>query len=66
MNARRVNTILNGYPQAMTIIYILLLIAALGCFVLACTRLAARVNLIALGLAFWVAVPLIQHLRALN
>lgn len=54
----------------MTVVYLLLLLAALICFIAAAFRGAdgvgrVRANLIALGLAFWVAVPLLQTIRAL-
>lgn len=45
----------------MTVIYLLLLVAALVCFVLAAFNVNVRnVTLMAAGLAFWVLVPLIQ------
>lgn len=52
---------------SMTIIYFLLLLAAFACFLFeAFSRTKpARPLLIALGLAFWVAVPLLQTVRAL-
>lgn len=53
----------------MKLIYFLLLLAAAVCFVAAAfgrTSIGRRsVNLVALGLMFWVLVPLIQELRAL-
>lgn len=58
----------------MTLAHFLLLLAALACFVFAVygssraglQERASRVNYVALGLAFWVAVPLLQTLRALT
>lgn len=49
----------------MTVIYLILLIAALVCFVIAALapHQPARVNLVALGLGFWVLVPLIQTVQ---
>lgn len=53
----------------MTVIFMLLFLAALVCFVLAAlgVRVGTRksVDLLALGLAFWVLVPFIQAVRAL-
>lgn len=56
----------------MTTIYLLLLLAAILCFLAAAFRGGTdgvgrvRVNLIALGLAFWVAVPLLQTIRGIG
>lgn len=59
----------------MTLLFFLLLLAALICFVLAAFasnrgdglgRLHSRINLVALGLAFWVTVPLVQTIRSLS
>jgi hypothetical protein len=51
----------------MTLIYLLLLLAALVCFILAAAGVPVRrISLVALGLAFWVAVPLLQTIRALD
>lgn len=47
----------------MTTLYLLLLIAAALCFLLAAAGVSARVNLVALGLLCWVLVPLIQTAR---
>lgn len=47
----------------MTIVYALLLVAALVCFILAAFKAVGRVQLVACGLAFWVLVPLIQMLH---
>ncbi len=49
----------------MTVIYLILLIAALVCFLIAAFAPSqpARVNLMALGLGFWVLVPLIQTVQ---
>lgn len=50
----------------MTALYFVLLLLALVCFVVAAFNVvSARVNLVALGLAFWVAVPFIQMLQKL-
>jgi hypothetical protein len=50
----------------VVILFLILLLLALICFgVAASGRASARVNLVALGLAFWVAVPLIQTIQAL-
>lgn len=51
--------------RRMTLIYALLLIAALVCFVIAASGRRVetmRVGFLPLGLAFWVAVPLLQLL----
>lgn len=51
----------------MTTIYFLLVLAALVCFVLAAAGVPVRrVSLVALGLAFWVAVPVLQYGQALG
>jgi hypothetical protein len=51
----------------MEIVYFVLLLLALICFVLTAFGVQhSRVGLLALGLAFWVAVPLIHALRALD
>jgi hypothetical protein len=47
----------------MTALYIALLIVAAVCFALAACNVAARVNLVALGLLAYVLVPLIAELR---
>ncbi len=45
----------------MVVIYLLLLIGAALCFALAASgKVASKVNLTALGLLLWVAVPLIK------
>lgn len=45
----------------MTALYLVLLILSLVCFAVAAFGVVVdRVNLLALGLAFWVLVPLIQ------
>jgi hypothetical protein len=50
----------------MVVVFLILLLLALVCFLVAASgRASARVNLVALGLAFWVAVPLIQTIQAL-
>jgi hypothetical protein len=48
----------------MTTLFIILLALAFLCFVLAAAKVVTRVELLALGLALWVLVPLIQHIRA--
>lgn len=54
----------------MTVIYMLLFIAAFVCFVLAAVGVSVgtrrSINLTALGLAFWVLVPLILSIKHLN
>jgi hypothetical protein len=49
----------------MHAIYLILLIVALVCFLLAAVGVVVhrRLNLIALGLAFWILVPLVQLAR---
>ena len=52
----------------MTTIFLLLLIVALVCFVLAAVAVKVgsptrAIDLVALGLAFWVAVDVIQKVR---
>lgn len=42
---------------------LILYLAALICFILAALGIPSRVNLIAIGLACWVAVPLIATLN---
>lgn len=50
----------------MLVVFLILLVLSLVCFVVAAAgRAPARVNLVALGLAFWVVVPLIQTIQAL-
>jgi hypothetical protein len=45
----------------MTALYLILLILGLGCFLADAFRSASpRVSLLGLGLAFWIAVPLLQ------
>jgi hypothetical protein len=60
----------------MDTLYLILYIAAAICFLVAAfavtataaatTRVTARVNLVALGLLFWVLVPLINHIDTMN
>jgi hypothetical protein len=50
----------------MAIVYLLLLVAAFVMFVLAAINVPVRFNLVALGLALWVAVPLLQILLSLT
>lgn len=51
----------------MTGVYIVLLIVGLLCFLVAAVRaqppVAPRLNLVALGLAFWITVSLIAQIR---
>ncbi|MDQ3223148.1 MAG: hypothetical protein M3Q75_06725 [Gemmatimonadota bacterium] len=47
----------------MGLLFLLLLIAGFVCFVAAAFGTFSRVNLIGLGLAFWILVPLIQALQ---
>lgn len=47
----------------MAVIFLVLLLAALVCFGLAAFGVQSRVNLLALGLALWVAVDVIQRAR---
>lgn len=49
----------------MHVLYFVLLLISIICFVAASLGVVARVNLVALGLAFWVAVPLLQQLTGL-
>lgn len=54
---------------AMTVIYVLLLIGALVCFVLAAANVKvgrlSSTNLVGLGLALFTLVPLIQQINRL-
>lgn len=53
----------------MEIIYVLLLLASLVCFIAAAVKYRGDYKgkqLIAVGLALWVAVPLLEHLTALD
>ena len=50
----------------MALLYFVLLLLALVCFVAAASgKVASRFNLVAVGLALWVAVPLVQTLQKL-
>ena len=49
----------------MEILTLILLLGALLCFCLAHAPLPARINMIALGLALWVLVPLIHAIQGL-
>jgi hypothetical protein len=51
----------------MDTLYVILLIVAAICFVLAAFSVTvhARINLVALGLLAWVLVPLIEHIDAM-
>lgn len=44
----------------MAFLFLVLLIAAFFCFLAATFNVVARINLLALGFALWVLVPLIQ------
>lgn len=48
----------------MTVIYLVLLLLALVCFLVETFGRSTRLNLLALGLAFWVTVPLLQVIRS--
>lgn len=48
----------------MHTVNLILLLAASVCFLLAAANAPSRVNLVALGLLFWVLVPTIATLRA--
>lgn len=51
----------------MAVLYFVLVLLALICFAVAASnRVAARVNLVALGLAFWISVEFIQRLKGLG
>lgn len=51
----------------MKLINLLLLLAAFACFVVAAFfKGSSRVNLVAAGLAAWVAVPLIAQLQLMD
>jgi hypothetical protein len=50
----------------MVVIFLLLLIGGLVCFLLTAFGVASRVNLLGLGLALWIAVDVIQKARQLN
>lgn len=50
----------------MTVLYLILLIVAAVLFVLAALSVdVRRLNLVALGLFFWVLVPILQTLKSL-
>lgn len=50
----------------MNVIYLLMFVVAFVFFVLAAFNVAVRFNLVAAGLALWVAVPALQLLLRLN
>lgn len=57
----------------MTVLYLILLVLAAVCFAVAAFRGASQaldngrgVNLVALGLLFWILVPLLQALQAVE
>ena len=50
----------------MNTLYLILLLLGAVCFAIAAFDVAVRrVNLLALGLLFWIAVPLIQTIKVL-
>lgn len=50
----------------MTVIFLLLLVGGFVCFLLATAQVPARISLLALGLALWILVDLIQKARQIN
>lgn len=48
----------------MEILFAVLLVVALTCFILAAFGVSARIDLVATGLAMWVLVVFIQYARA--
>ena len=54
--------ILPGYLNHMETLILIFLVLALVCFVLA-TIGFARLNFVALGLAFWVSTAILPHLK---
>ena len=56
----------SGYPAPMEVLVIVLLVLAAISFGAAAAGLAARVNLMALGLLFWVCAVLIPAVAALE
>jgi hypothetical protein len=56
----------SGYGADMTVLYFILLLLAAICFGLAAFSVAhPRIHFVALGLLFWVLVPLIHAGKAL-
>ena len=51
-----------GYYRGMGVLVLVLLIAAAVCFGIAAANVATRVNLVALGLLFWVLTAAIPAL----
>lgn len=49
----------------MEIVYLLLLLGSFVCFCVATASFPQRFNLVALGLALWVLVPLIHVIKTL-
>lgn len=50
----------------MSVLYLLLLLLALVCFVVAASgRVVTKLNVVALGLFFWVLVPFLETLTSL-
>lgn len=50
----------------MNLFDLIVLIAAFVCFALAAFNVSTRINLVALGLAFWVLLPLVHAVRAVS
>ena len=53
-----------GYELSMELVILLLLILGLVCFIAAAFGAVFRLNLVALGLAFWIITVLIDRLGA--
>lgn len=51
-----------GYYRGMGVLVLVLLITAAVCFGIAAANVATRVNLVALGLLFWVITALVPAL----
>lgn len=47
----------------MELLTVILLIAAVACFIAAAIGIGARINLVALGLACWATTVLLPHLH---
>lgn len=50
----------------MDVVYVVLLALGAVCLLAAAGNVAARVNMLALGLLLWIMVPLLQYLTALT
>lgn len=48
----------------MWVIYLILYVLGLGCFILAAMNRPSKPSLVPLGLAFWISVSLIELIRA--